>query len=72
MLRKEIELGRLVYGVYNFSQAQPNNTSTVSLTLLHQCLGHPSNSTMKQLVGFSNDSNSSLHDYFICFQVKQY
>lgn len=71
MPRKRIRLGRLAHGVYNLLQAQANHKSFISLNLLHQSLGHPSISVMKQLPGLCNNLYSSLCDCFICFHAKQ-
>lgn len=47
MLRKEIELDKLVDTVYNFTQAQVNYVSIIFLNLLYKRLGHPSIFVMK-------------------------
>lgn len=70
MLRKEIGLGKLAYRVYNFSQEQANHTFVIPLYLLHQHVGHPSISVLRQFHGFSHALNSSFHDCVICFQSK--
>lgn len=62
---------RLASGVYNFSHAQENHASTLSLDLLHKRTGHPSFSMLSKYLGYSNQLTSSPSTCFICFQEKQ-
>lgn len=56
----KIGSGRLVDGVYHFSQVQACHISISSFDLLHRHSGHPSSSAMNKFKNVSFDSNSAL------------
>lgn len=71
-----IGAGRLIYGGYCLQQLTDGSfiralhTTTISLRLLHQRLGHPSPLALKYIPGISLSSSSPL-SCSVCFRAKK-